>query len=237
MSKKTKKLLSILFSVTLLAALFINNQVPADTTYAAEEVTIIGTIQQTRTYYWVDGSVSAYCFFPSTLNTYKIGGKQVELLECGVGTTPEKLGTNDLSSYVGVTGAYTGLLAKSTAAPFAYTFVISSVTPAAPATMAEMDAYFKALGFEGVPQDNGDNTFYAGYFGWNKTVAFSYNCKGNCCGEINAYILKEGGVADFGLDSSRFATNAKAMQVAKKLAQYGNGEITREKLQKYLNSL
>ncbi|MCR4787667.1 MAG: hypothetical protein K5888_03685 [Lachnospiraceae bacterium] len=214
--------------------------VPTNTEAAAApaQVTIIGTIQQTRNYYDINGAVCAYCFFPATLQAYNIGGKMVELTECGAGTTPELLGTNDLSSYVGVTKAYTGVLAKSNTAPFSYVFCISSVADAQPYTVEDMNAYLTALGFETTPSGlPGSSEYFIGCFGWNHTVTFSYSTQGNSYGQFNAYILKEDFSPDFGLDSYRFGSTAKAQQVAQKLALYGTGKLSRDKLKKYLNTL
>ncbi len=233
-----KRLLSICLISAMVGCILLFVPTNTEAAAAPATVTIIGTIQQTRTYYNVNGPVSAYCFFPATLQTYNIGGKQVELTECAAGVTPELLGTNDLSSYVGVTRAYTGVLAKSTSAPFSYTFCISSVADAQPYSMEEMDAYLKTLGFETTPSGvPGSGEYYIGCFGWNHTVAFSYSTQGNNCGQITAYILKEDFSPDFGIDTFRFGSTAKAQQAAQKLALYGAGQLSRDKLKKYLNSL
>lgn len=238
MNNGFRRVITIVLSAALFMTLFLTVPVDGKVAYAVEEVTIVGTIQNTRSYYNVNGDVNAYCFFPSTLSTYKVGKKQVEITEFGVGVDPEKFGTNDLSSFVGVTKAYTGVIAKSSSAPFTYTFVVYSATDTAAPTMTEMDTYLKGLGFSTTPTDmqNGGE-YFIGCLGWNNTVTFSYHMKGSCAGEITAYILHEDFSPDFGIDTFRIASNAKAMQVARKMAQYGNGEVTRDELSKYLNSL
>ena len=238
MKNVIRKGISICVAITIFTSLLIFLPTKADVSYAVESVTIVGTVENTRSYYNVNGPVTAYCFFPSTLTTYKYGGKQVEITEFGAGVNPAILGTNDLSSYVGKTMAYTGVIGKTDTAPFTYTFCIESATDAAPVSMAEMNAYLTGLGFSTTPTEVPDSgEYYIGCLGWNNTVAFSYHTKGSCVGEITAYILHEDFSPDFGIDTYRIASNAKAMQAAKKLAQYGNGELSREKLQKYLDSL
>lgn len=237
MKSVLKRAMTVILSLALGLTVFLGLPLSGKVAYAANEVTIIGTVQNTRSYYNVDGPVSAYCFFPSTLTTYTVGKKQVEITEFSAGVNPDVLGTNDLSSYVGVTKAYTGVIAASSSAPFNYTFVISSVADAPIPTMNEMDTYLKGLGFGTTPSDSGNGEYYIGCLGWNNTVAFSYHTTGSCVGEITAYILHEDFSPDFGIDTFRICSNAKAMQAAKKMAQYGNGEITRDQLSKYLNSL
>ena len=175
MKSVLKRAMTVILSLALGLTVFLGLPLSGKVAYAANEVTIIGTIQNTRSYYNVDGPVSAYCFFPSTLSTYTVGKKQVEITEFSAGVNPDVLGTNDLSSYVGATKAYTGVIANSPSAPFTYTFVISSVADATIPTMTDMDNYLKGLGFSTTTSDMGNGEYFIGCFGWNNTVTFSYH--------------------------------------------------------------
>ena len=235
MTKTIKKILSLLLTVAVATSTAFSLS-PEANAAGASVVSILGTVVNTRDYYFVNGPVCAYGFFPAELTTYNVGGKKVEITEFGAGTCTE-LGTNDLSSYVGVTGIYTGRIAKSTKAPYTYSFGIMSFTPIENTSAQAMNTYLTGLGFENTVSESSPTEWFIGSFAYNHTVAFSYHTSNGYSGEITAYILHEDFSPDFGIPSFVPGSRAKAQQVAKMLSQYGAGTISKDKLIKYLNSL
>ncbi len=240
MIKSLKKIVAVLSAAALFTTLFFI--LPPAESEALEPVTIVGTVINTRNYYNVNGSVSAYGFIPATLTTAKIGGKNVELTACGAATTPEVLGTNDLSGYVGVTRAYTGLLTKSTLAPYKYTFVISSVADA-PATdyASIMSAHLTSLGYtnvECIEYAPGEVACTANSPDFH--CYFYYYLHGGIWGEINAVVSNADNTATdlgYGTETPASGGFAKAQQVATIFSQYQSGAITKDAAQKKLNAL
>ena len=240
MEKTIKRIIAILSATAPFATLFF--ALPPVETEAAGDVTSVGTIIQTRNYYNVNGAVSAYGFVPATLETVNIGGKNVELTVCGAGTDPAVLGTNDLSSYVGVTRAYTGKLAKGSTAPYKYTFAISSVaeTPA-PDYVSIMTSYLTGLGYTNVycveysPGEvscNADSP--------DQLCHYYYYMHGGVWGEILAVLTTAESnvpILEYGTQSPASGGFAKAQKVASIFAQYQSGAITKDAAQNSLNSL
>ncbi len=240
MIKNLKKIVAVLSAAALFTTLFF--VLPPVESEAAEDVTIVGTVINTRNYYNVNGEVNAYGFLPATLTTAKIGGKNVELTACGAGTTPEILGTKDLSGYVGVTRAYTGKLTKSTLAPYKYTFVISSVadTPA-PDYVSIMTSHLTSLGYinvQCIEYAPGEVACTASSPDFH--CYFYYYLHGGVWGEINAVVTNVDNTATdlgYGTETPASGGFAKAQQVATIFSQYHSGAITKAAAQKSLNAL
>ncbi len=241
--KKTKeRIISVVSVVALFVSLFmVIPPAQAQEVRAVSEVTIVGTIVNTRDYYNVDGAVCAYAFIPATLTTVSVGGKNVDLTVCGAGTMPA-LGTNDLSGLVGVTRAYTGSVGKINTAPFKYSFGISSYadTPA-PDYVSIMKAHLEGLGYinvvaySDVPGEvfaQADTTDFRGNF-----YFFMHN---GVWGEISAVVTNAdhtGSELEYGCQIPASGGFAKAQKVATIFAQYNSGAITKDAAQKSLNSL
>ena len=242
MKEKFKKIISVFTVIAMVAAIFITT--PPVETSAAEEITIIGTIIQTRSYYMVNGVVSAYGFLPAVLTEAKVDGKTVELTELGAGTT-ENFGTNDLSGYVGVMRAYKGKVYKNKKAdPYKYFFALTGVEelPAGAQTggKAYMDAYLTGLGYtvESFEYTPGEIVYHARI---NTTIVdFYYYMHAGLWGELSAVVLK----ADYTGAELQYMENAqavgglaKAQKVAKIFAQFYSGALTKDAAQKALNEL
>ena len=238
MKREIKKLLAL----TLAALMVLLTFAPAKEVEAAApaEVTIIGTIINTRDYYQGNGPVTAYGFFPTFLTTVTVGGKEVELTCCGIGTAPE-FGTNDVSPWVGQLKQFTGTITKGSGKPYKYDFALKSVSDVpAGATLGTKDymiSYLTALGFQGVQGgEYAPNGWSTDGFMLNWVVSFTYNCNGGLYGPIIAVVTNaEHTAQDFGITNTACNT-AKAMQAAKMLSQYATGAITRDAAEKYFKN-
>lgn len=231
----TKCIVALLTSLFLIGCL-----APARAVYAASpsQVTLTGTIIRTREYYNVNGDVNVYGFFPVTLTTVKVGGKNVELYECGVGIASE-LGTNNLDTYCGVIKQYTGTLCKSNTKPYSYTFVISSVSdPVGPLENngTAFTTYLTGLGFTPDPiEANLPYPFHAGgrVAQPGGFIDFHYYSENGIYGTTTVNVMKDDFSYEFG--AVQVGMNyAKAQYVAKLAAGYANGTVKKKTLQAFL---
>ena len=241
MKTSIKKFFSIILAAAICATVFVVAK-PLEVK-AAGDVTIVGTIVKTRDYYNVNGPVVVYTFIPATLTEVQIGTKTVELTACGAGTDTATLGTNDLSSFVGVTRAYTGQFGTSGTGPFKYTFAISSVadTPAVD-YVTIMTNHLTSLGYinvtciEYAPGEVACTAMTPDFHG-----NFYYYMHKGVWGELNAAIANADFTAtDLGYGVEGYAqagSFGKAQKVATIFAQYHSGAITKDAAQKSLNSL
>ena len=243
--KPTKKnmmtFLLIILSAAICATLFVAAK-PLEVK-AAGDITIVGTIVKTRDYYNVNGPVCVYAFIPATLTEVQIGKKTVELTVCGAGTDTAALGTNDLSSFVGVTRAYTGQFGTGSTGPFKNTFVISSVADAPAVDYATiMTNHLTNLGYinvnciEYAPGEVACTAMSPDFH-----CNFYYYMHNGVWGEINAVVANEDFSATdlgYGVEGYPAAGGfAKAQKVASIFAQYKAGTITKDAAQKSLNAL
>lgn len=239
MKVKTKCL-----SALLIVFLFVGCLIPAPVSYAAsapEEVTLIGTIVHTRDYYNINGDVVYYGFFPVTLTTVNIGGKPVELYECGVGVAPEFGTDTNLEPYVGTIKQYTGRLGKSSTKPYTYSFGITSVSdvtgPVGNDGVA-FNAYLTSLGYDttaGLSVDPGYFPYTSG--GRVKTADgfCDYHCftTDGITGQVTVNVMKDDLTYEFGAVQVGMGL-AKAQYVAKLTAGYANGTVKKSTLQGFL---
>ncbi|MBQ3795808.1 MAG: hypothetical protein II842_05920 [Butyrivibrio sp.] len=242
MNKTIKKIISLISVIVLVAA--ISFSMPPVEASAADEITIIGTIIQTRSYYMINGNVNVYGFLPSMLTEVKVDGKTVELTECGAATT-DTFGTNDLSAYVGVMRAYKGKVYKNkTADPYKYCFALTGVEEIPAGTQVGnktyMDAYLTGLGYkvESFEYAPGEIAYHAGIDGTR--VYFYYYMHNGIWGEISAVVNKPdytGAELQYIENGSAVGGFAKAQKVAKIFAQYATGAITKDAADKALKAL
>ncbi len=242
MKNYLRKIISVISVIALVVS--VSFSVPPIEASAAEEVTIIGTIIQTRSYYMVNGVVSAYGFLPSMLTEVKVDGKTVELTELGAGTA-ESFGTNDLSSYVGVMRAYKGKVYKNkTADPYKYCFALTGVEEIPAGTQvgnkAYMDSYLTGLGYtvESFEYAPGEIAFHARMDGTR--IYFYFYMHNGIWGEISGVVNKpdfSGAELQYMENAQAVGGFAKAQKVAKIVAQYATGAITKDAADKALKAL
>lgn len=237
-----KKILSVVLVMALVASASL--AVPPVTADAADEVTIIGTIIQTRSYYMANGPVCAYGFLPAVLTEVKVDGKTVELTECGVGTT-DTFGTNDLSGFVGMKKAYKGKIYKNKKAdPYKYSFALTGVEElpagAQTGTRDYMDAYLQGLGYTTECIEYSPGEMHLSGRMNNGTVDFYFYIHNGIWGEISAVVAKPdftGAELQYMVNAQACGGYAKAQKVAKIFAQFASGAITKDAAQKALDSL
>ena len=129
MNKKLKELLTVVLTGIIAMSMFLIIPTEAKEAYASNnEVTIVGTIVKTREYFDdVEGPVATYGFIPEAPYKYTLGEKPIEITEFAAGASTS-LGSKELSSLVGTTKSFTGVIDRSPTEPYEYMFAISSYT-------------------------------------------------------------------------------------------------------------